>query len=537
MPDIVLSTLNAKYIHAAFGLRYLFANLGDLQARTEIAEFDINQRPLDIAEALLARNPRILGLGVYIWNTAPMLELVATLKRVQPGLVVILGGPEISYETWQQPITQLADHVITGEGDLEFARVCRVLMAEGGAGTPLPAAQRARRDAPNLPKIIAAPLPDFAQLKLPYDFYIDADIAQRILYVEASRGCPFSCEFCLSSLDIPVRPVGLPEFLAAMQRLLDRGARQLKFVDRTFNLNLATAAAILEFCRAHWQPGLFFHFELIPDRLPESLRQIIRKFPPGSLQFEVGVQTFNPDVAQRINRRQNYAKLVDNLRFLRAETGVHIHADLITSLPGESLESFGAGFNQLVALRPQEIQVGFLKRLRGTSIVRHDAVWAAVYNAHPPYEILQNRLLDFATIQRLRRFARYWDLIGNSGNFVETTPLIWSSAPPFAAFLRWSDWLFAQISRTDSIALTRLAQMLFNFLTDELSLAPRPVAETLFRDYQRGGRPDQPEFLRPHLQHLPSAERSAHANQTLPKRQARRLTEPLARQPLTRDNR
>ena len=550
MPDIVLSTLNAKYIHAAFGLRYLFANLGELQSRAVIAEFDINQRPLDIAEALLARNPRIFGLGVYIWNVAPTTELVAALKRIRPDVIVILGGPEVSYETEQQEIVLMADHVITGEGDLEFARMCRELLERRPPARHERSNEPAGSETGAPPKIIAAPLPDFAQLKLPYDFYSDADVAHRVLYVEASRGCPFSCEFCLSSLDIPVRQVLLPEFLAAMQRLLDRGATQLKFVDRTFNLHVPTSLAILEFCLANWQPGRFFHFEMVPDRLPEALRDVIAKFPPGALQFEVGVQTFDEPTAARISRRQNYAKLEENFRWLRANTGVHIHADLIAGLPGESLEQFGAGFDQLIVLGPQEIQVGILKRLRGTPIVRHDTEWQMIYNPLPPYEILQNKTLDFATMQRLRRFARYWDLIGNSGNFVETTPLIWrmfvvppsggsrhsvaseatepakagtTSHSPFNSFLRWSDWLFAKIGRTDSIALARLAELLFAFLTSEFGIDARLAAETLWRDYRRGGRHDQPEFLRPHLTHLEPAERPARDKPSPHKRQARHL--------------
>ena len=276
-----------------------------------------------------------------------------------------------------------------------------------------------------MPKIIPAELPDFSQIVLPYDLYTDDDIAHRIIYVEASRGCPFTCEFCLSSLDIPVRQVPLPALLEQLQRLLDRGVKQFKFVDRTFNLNVDFSKTILEFFLERYQPGHFFHFEMIPDRLPESLREVIAKFPPGALQFEVGVQTFNEEVGAAIKRRQNYEKLEDNFRFLRHQTGVHIHADLIVGLPGETLESFAAGFDRLIALGPQEIQVGILKRLRGTPIVRHDAEWQMIYNPHPPYEILQNKLIDFATMQRLRRFARYWDMVGNSGNFVESTPLIW----------------------------------------------------------------------------------------------------------------
>ncbi|MBI3415201.1 MAG: radical SAM protein, partial [Verrucomicrobia bacterium] len=309
MPEIVLTTLNAKYIHAAFGLRYLMANLGPLQTRATLAEFDINQQPLAIVEALLALEPRIIGLGVYIWNATPTTEVVALLKRIRPDLIIILGGPEVSYETGEQPIVQLADYVITGEGDLKFAEVCRDLLAGN----------------PPMQKIIAADLPVLDQLALPYSLYDDRDVAHRIIYVEASRGCPFTCEFCLSSLDIPVRQFPLAELLRELQRLLDRGVTQFKFVDRTFNLNLNVSRAILNFFRERLRPGLFLHFEMIPDRLPESLRELIAQFPPGTLQFEVGIQTFNETVSQLINRRQDYERLADNFRFLRERTGVHIH--------------------------------------------------------------------------------------------------------------------------------------------------------------------------------------------------------------------
>jgi radical SAM superfamily enzyme YgiQ (UPF0313 family) len=528
MPDIVLATLNAKYIHASFGLRYLLANLGALQSRAQLLEFDINQRPVDIAEALLAQDPRIIGLGIYIWNVAPTTEVVAALKRIRPELIVILGGPEVSHETGQQEVVRLADYVITGEADLKFAEVCGQLLADG-AGSPLPGnpaieGRRARSDAPypTLPKIIPAPLPDFARLKLPYEFYDAQDIAHRILYVEASRGCPFSCEFCLSSLDVPVRAVELPTILGAMQQLLDRGAKQFKFVDRTFNLSAPTSRAILEFFLERHQPGNFYHFEMIPDRLPEALREVIAKFPAGTLQFEVGIQTLNPHVAGLISRRQDYARLTDNFHFLREHTGVHLHADLIVGLPGETVESFGGGFDQLIALRPQEIQVGILKRLRGTPIVRHDVEWQMVYNPHPPYDILQTKLIDFATMQTLRRFARYWDLVGNSGNFVETTPLIWSGgASPFHAFLKWSNWFYARVRRTDAIALARLMESLFAFLTDETKLPPRLVAERMGRDYKRGGRHDRPGFLH---EYLTSTDEPRTSNRSVPlKRQARHL--------------
>ena len=482
------------------------ANLGELKPSAAIAEFDINQRPLDIAEALLAREPKILGFGVYIWNVTETTEVIAAIKRVRPDLTIILGGPEVSYETDQQSIFELADYVITGEADLKFAEVCRLLLTGKKPAT----------------KIIAAPLPEFTRLELPYDLYTEEDIAHRVIYVEASRGCPFTCEFCLSSLDIPVRQVPPDRMLAQLQRLLDRGVKNFKFVDRTFNLNLNASKALLQFFLDRHRPGLFFHFEMIPDRLPEPLRELIAKFPPGALQFEVGIQSFNDEVCELISRRQDLRRLEDNFRFLRSATGVHIHADLIVGLPGETIESFGAGFDRLIALGPQEIQVGILKRLRGTPIIRHDAEWQMRYNPHPPYEILQNKLIDFATMQRMRRFAKYWDLVGNSGNFVETTPLIWTGASPFAAFLDWSDWLYTHIGRTDSIALARLAESLFKNLTAERSLDPKLVAETLWRDWQRGGRTDPPEFLRPWLADSNSSRTSGVRASGL-KRQARHL--------------
>jgi hypothetical protein len=435
---------------------------------------------------------------------------------VRPDVTVILGGPEVSYETETQPIVQLADYVITGEADLKFAEVCRQLRSGECPAT----------------KIIPAGLPEFSELVLPYDLYDDQDVAHRIIYVEASRGCPFTCEFCLSSLDIPVRQAPLPALLEHLQQLLDRGVRQFKFVDRTFNLNVNTSRAILEFLLERYRPGHFFHFEMVPDRLPDALREVITRFPPGALQFEVGVQTFNEQAAELIKRRQDYRRLEDNLRFLRGRTGVHIHADLIAGLPGETLESFAAGFDRLIELGPHEIQVGMLKRLRGTPIIRHDAEWRMVYNPHPPYELLQNRLIDFPTMQKLRRLARYWDLVGNSGNFVETTSLIWSSAgqasrafpiTPFAGFMRWSEWLHGRVGRTDSIALVRLMELLFEFLTGEQRLEPEQTAAVMWRDYQRGGRHDKPAFMKDFLPAETPIALTRRIRTGLPKRQARHL--------------
>lgn len=535
MPDILLTTLNARYAHSAFGLRYLLANLGDLRQRAEILEFDISQRPVDVLEAILARSPRIVGLGVYIWNIEPATRLVADLKRVRPDVVVIVGGPEVSYEVDEQEICRLADFVVTGEADLRFASLCRAVLSgltpsERVIAAPLPQFEiKPSRSllARGLPT--AAVTNDFSDVQetsiaLPYDLYTDEDIRHRVIYVEASRGCPFKCEFCLSSLDVPVRNVPTAEFLAAMQRLLDRGVRQFKFVDRTFNLNLNISRAILDFFRERYTPGLFLHFEMIPDRLPEALREPIAAFPPGALQFEVGIQSFNEEVCDRISRRQDAAKVEQNLRWLRAETGVHVHADLIVGLPGEDLASFGRGFDRLVALSPQEIQVGMLKRLRGTPIVRHDVAFGMVYSPHAPYEILQTGAIGFADMQRMRRFARYWDLVANSGNFTGTTPLLWRDASAFESFLAFSDWLFRRIGRNHAIALQTLAERLFEYLTTVRGVDRRQAAESIWHDVRQGGRRDGPEFLRPWVSdELRSDGRRDVTRGGLPARQQRHL--------------
>ncbi len=529
MSDIVLTTLNARYWHSSFGLRYLMANMGELSDSTVMLEFGIGDRSVDMIAEILAHNPKIVGVGVYIWNVEPATQLVADLKQVRPDIKIVLGGPEVSYEIDGQPIVRHADYVVTGEADRAFPELCMQLLRKDGDPLVSPGPLlllETDGDAGCSPqrtleaKVIHGGVPGLDTIALPYHLYTDEDIAQRVIYVEVSRGCPFTCEFCLSALAIPVRLFDLNEFLNAMQSLLDRGAKQFKFVDRTFNLNMRVSTAILQFFLDRLQPGLFLHFEMIPDRLPESLRDLIAKFPEGVLQFEIGVQTFNDNVGELISRRQDNKQLEENFRFLRDHTGVHIHADLIIGLPGESIQSFADGFDRLVALEPQEIQVGILKRLKGTPITRHDEEWQMVYSAYPPFEILSNRLLDFNTVHRLRRFARYWDLVANSGNFGKSYPLIWADGrSAFECFLRFSDWLFAREQRTHGIPLGKLAEILFVFLTIELRLDKQRVAVAIWSDYVLGGRKDKPAFLRPF--ELAPPHEISDAARLLPSRQAR----------------
>lgn len=484
MADIVLATLNSRFSHASFGLRYLLANMGELQARATLLEFDI-KTPLDtVLQGICAQSPRIVGLGVYIWNAGLSLELVKRLREQLPEAILIIGGPEVSHEVEKQEICQRADYVITNEGDLAFPALCRELLA----GTP--PAQR----------IINGGFVNVRKLVLPYSLYTANDIAHRVIYVEASRGCPFDCEFCLSSLDVPVRRFPLETLLPALQDLLDRGVRHFKFVDRTFNLSIKYSLELLRFFLERYQPGIFLHFEMIPDRLPKELREILSCFPRGSLQLEVGIQTFNEEVAARIKRRQDYTMTEENMRWLRVETGAYLHSDLIAGLPGEDMESFARGFDRLLALEPQEIQVNLLKRLRGTPIARHDADFEMVYKPEAPYELIRNRDLNSDEVAALHRFGRFLDLYVNSGNYIETAPLLWRGAPsPFKAFFNFSEWLQARWERSHAISIDDSAEALFVWLTQHGIMEPQDLADMLWRDLCRTVSRNRPAFLREYV--------------------------------------
>lgn len=479
MSAIVLATLNARYSHASLGLRYLHANLGELAGDAQIREFIIGQPIAEIGEALLALQPRIVGLGVYIWNAEESLRLVALLKTVQPDLTIVLGGPEVSHESAEQEIVSLADYVVCGPGEAEFAALCRRLL---------------RGERPQRKIRPAAPLPP-ERLALPYHLYSAEDIAHRIVYVEASRGCPFRCEFCLSSLDRRVETFALEAFLDAMDGLYQRGLRHYKFVDRTFNLDMQRCLAILEFFLARLDDRLFLHFELVPDHLPETLKAAILRFPPGVLQFEVGVQTFNPTVQTLISRRQDIAKTEANLRWLREHTHVHLHADLIAGLPGEDLASFAAGFDRLVALCPHDIQVGILKRLRGTPIIRHSESHRLRFAPYPPYSVLATDCLDFATLQHLARFARYWEMIGNSGRFPRALELI-LAGQPFARFSSLTAQLWKKTGKTSEISLERLFDLIHDIACEALAIPQAAIHAALAADYAACGARGSPHFLR-----------------------------------------
>ncbi|MDD4883836.1 B12-binding domain-containing radical SAM protein [Sulfuricurvum sp.] len=499
MHTILLTTLNARYAHTALGLRYLYANLHELQNETHILEFTMNEQIQSIAEDLLKHTPRIIGIGTYIWNASQTAELIGILKKVSPQTIIVLGGPEASYLPHRVDFSK-ADYIISGEGEVAFYELCRDLLS----GV--------------VPKerFIRSPLPDLKTLHLPYSAYSDDDIAHRYIYVEASRGCPFECEFCLSSIDEKVRNFPLDTLLEEFEILWQRGARSFKFIDRTFNLNMTFANRILDFFLTK-EPPYFAHFEVIPDHFPDILKSKIALFPPGSLQLEIGIQTLDPVIAKGINRPLKLEKIIENIRFLENETQAHMHLDLIVGLPGETLEGFGRNLDTLVSITHSEIQIGILKNLSGTTLSRHDREHGMIYSDIPPYDILQNNLLSFGQIQKMKRFARFWDIFYNSGNFNKTVPLLWGEGSVFEGFYAFSEWIYAQTLSTWKISLERQIALLHAYLIECWDI--ETVENALSNDLS--GRPTKtiPFFLRQKNEH--SVKNSE--NTVTPKRQINRI--------------
>ncbi len=465
---ILLTTLNARYMHTAFGLRYLQANLGELKEQSKIIEFTIQELPINIIEKLLAQQPKIIGFSVYIWNIAEISKVVAMLKQIAPDISIILGGPEVSHYPDMPSVTGLADYIISGAGEVSLPELCQQILTGNQPEN----------------KFIEGESIALNKLVLPYDLYNDEDIRNRLIYVEASRGCPFKCEFCLSALDKTVTAFPLDSFFNEMDNLLQRGVRNFKFIDRTFNLKVSTSVAILEFFLERMTDDLYLHFEVVPDNLSDKLKDVLQRFPKNRLQFEIGVQTFDADIQTLISRKQNNEKTKANIVWLRENTGAHLHTDLIFGLPSDTLENFGDSFDQLIALKPHEIQLGILKRLRGAPLNRHNEEYQLRYNPEAPYNILSTRDITFPEMQRVNRFARYWDMIGNSGRFTNTLPLILAEQP-FENFMQLSDALHQLAGSSWKIALKRLFELIYTILTEQIFLSEETVKQALALDYSR----------------------------------------------------
>ena len=471
---IVLVAINARYSHCSLAARSLMANMRTM--KPHLAEFEIKQSPEIIANTLAAKTPTILAMGVYIWNRVQIEQLVPLLRSRTPSTKIILGGPEISYDT-NSALALQADCVICGEAEIALPKICADMLAGH-----------------NVTHIYHAPLPDLSQLQLPTIEYTDKDLENRNLYIETSRGCPCYCRFCLSSLTCGVRYYPLPAVFHCLDHLSQRGATRFRFVDRSFNLTGDRAVEILKYFLQKKIPNLFLHLEMVPEFLSPALRDVMIRFPPGALHIETGIQSLSPTVLKRINRPAHPAAALEGIHWLSQTAQATVHADLIAGLPGETLEMFMKGFEALLQAKPAEIQLGILKHLPGTDV---DQETGMQFSPHPPYVVIQSDAMSAQELDQTCRFAAHWERVVNRNHFPETSTLLLQGPDIWQTFDRFSQAL-AQKHGRHGIGLVEIAHALYQFLQNQKSHDTETIRAALEQDYLANGRrTNLPAFLRP----------------------------------------
>jgi len=430
--QVVLTTLNAKYIHTSLAIRYLQASVADLEPGLKIKEYNINQHIEDIAADLYLTNPDVVGFACYIWNISETLRVIGILKKVQPGLTIILGGPEVSYD----PGEILADHpqvdyIIAGEGEVSFRELLSVLRNKGDLTQVDGLAYRHRDDV--LVNTGRAQIPELDVIPWPYGDL--EDIRDKIIYYECARGCPFHCQYCLSSTFTGVRFFSLARVKRDLLRLIEAGVKQVKFVDRTFNCQREYALAIFRFL-AEQSGTTNFHFEIAADLLDEETLDFLATVPVGKFQFEIGVQSTYMPTLELIRRNMDWDHLCERVTRLNRSGNIHLHLDLIAGLPSESYARFGQSFNDVFALQPGRLQLGFLKLLKGSGIRQRALEFDYLFTDHPPYEVLGNRDLNYDQLLKLKQIENLLEKYANSHHFDAALNYIIANqvSTPFAFF-------------------------------------------------------------------------------------------------------
>src|SRR6478609_9679153 len=410
--NIVVSTLNAKYIHTSLARRCLKA-YAEPDYKVDMAEYTIKDPAMNIVTDLYKRNPDIIGFSCYIWNIEETIKVAQMLKKINPELIIIFGGPEVTYDVthWLERIPE-ADFIAIGEGEETFKQLLDELHGDrqfenvsGVAfrkdGKPVVNPQRNKIDLREMPS--------------PFRFEEDRqELSKRVVYIETSRGCPFSCQFCLSSIEVGVRYFDREKIKEDIRYLMKNGAKTIKFVDRTFNISRSYAMDMFRFLIDEHVPGTVFQFEITADIMrPEVIEFLNKEAPPGLFRFEIGVQSTNDYTNELVMRKQNFEKLTRTVMLVKEGRKIDQHLDLIAGLPEEDYHSFRRTFNDVFALRPEELQLGFLKMLRGTGLRIRAKEHQYIYSDHSPYEILGNRVLPFDDIIRIKQvedvLEKYWN--------------------------------------------------------------------------------------------------------------------------------
>lgn len=409
---VVLATLNAKYIHTSLAIRCLKAHC-EGEFDVDIAEYTIKDPVMNIVSDLYQREPDVIGFSCYIWNIEETIKVVNMLRKVRPEIRIVLGGPEVSYDTkeWMERLSDV-DFIVMGEGEETLLHLLREIEGEGKYHFVFGVAYRNKQGE----VVINPPRPklDLNEIPSPHRFAEDIpSLGKRVVYFETSRGCPFSCQFCLSSIEVGVRYFDIERTKADILYLIDNGAKLIKFVDRTFNIKRDYAMEMFQFLIENHR-GCVFQFEITADIMrPEVLDYLAEHAPPGVFRFEIGVQSTNDPTNELVKRRQNFTKLTRTVMKVKDSGKIDQHLDLIAGLPLEDYDTFRKTFNDVFALRPEELQLGFLKMLRGTGLRLDAEKYGYVFMDHAPYEMLSNDALPFRDVVRLKRLEdvleKYWN--------------------------------------------------------------------------------------------------------------------------------
>lgn len=410
--NIILTTLNAKYIHTNLAIRYLKA-YAKPEYNIILAEYTIKDPSFHIVSDLYQKKPDIVGFSCYIWNIEETIRVIRMLKKVSPHTKIVLGGPEVSYDVhdWLHRIKEV-DCIVMGEGELSFKQ----LLYYFHGLLPLEKVPGIAYLKNN--KVIvhpAAPKIDLRDMPSPFRFEEDIPhIPKRIAYIETSRGCPFNCQFCLSSIEVGVRYFNREKIKEDIRYLMNHGVRTVKFVDRTFNISRSYAMEMFQFLIDEHKPGVVFQFEITADIMrPEVIQFLNDNAPKGLFRFEIGVQSTNDATNDLVKRRQNFAKLSRTVHMVKEGGKIDQHLDLIAGLPEEDYTRFRKTFNDVFAMRPEELQLGFLKLLRGTGLRLQAKQFGYQYVDIAPYEIFANHVLSFDDILHIKQtediLEKYWN--------------------------------------------------------------------------------------------------------------------------------
>ncbi|MDK0735295.1 DUF4080 domain-containing protein [Clostridium perfringens] len=408
---ILLTAINSKYIHSNLAVRYLKAFTKDLDFQGDIKEFSINDRVENILEGIIEEKPDVVAFSCYIWNMEFVNRLAELIKLVDPNIEILYGGPEVSYEGKEFLENHEGEYVIVGEGEKTFREFVLYKLGEGKIEDIKGLNYKREGKVFENPK---RPEMDMNELVFPYTY--EEDINNKIVYYEASRGCPFKCKYCLSSVMHGVRFLDVERVKKELKYFMERGLKLVKFVDRTFNCNREYTVELLKYL-SEQDTETRFHFEVAADLLTEEQIEILNNAPKGRFQLEVGVQTTNNEVLHNINRYITYENIKEKVLKVASGKNVMQHLDLIAGLPGEDLESFKKSFNDVHAIRPDEIQLGFLKLLKGSSMREEAEKWGIVYSPYAPYEIIRSKDISYEELLLLKKVEAMVDKYYNSCKF------------------------------------------------------------------------------------------------------------------------